>query len=519
MSLLLWALALLTTGPALAQTALTPTAPLEVAAVDAVVARTLKAFDVPGIAVAVVKDGQVVMSKGYGVSSLKTNAPMDANTLMCIGSCTKAFTAAALGLLVDEGKLRWDDKVTDYIPEFKMYDPYVTAEFTVRDLLCHRSGLGRGTDNLMLFPDSTNFTVQDVIHSLRYFKPVSSFRSEYVYDNCLYLVAGEVVARIAGQPWADFVETRLFKPLGMRRSASSFARLPAPTNVSDAHSPVEGRVRVVARNQSALIGAAGNVYSSVADLSQWALMLLGGPGVSAPLLSPATQREWWTPQTLMPVGPAPSPYNTHFAAYGLGWYLRDARGYKEVWHTGSTTGMVAKVQLVPELHLGIIVLANQDNRAAFTAVSNFIEDHYLGLSGLDRVQELVAPAAALAAADAQATAAVWQQVAAAQKAVPKRPDYAPYLGRYHDARFGDVLVYQQGAQLWMKAARSPRLVGQLLPYRGNVYVVRWKDRTINADAFAAFAPDAQGRAASMKMDDLLHAPASDFKYLDLQRVE
>ncbi|MGI4884629.1 MAG: DUF3471 domain-containing protein [Janthinobacterium lividum] len=181
--------------------------------------------------------------------------------------------------------------------------------------------------------------------------------------------------------------------------------------------------------------------------------------------------------------------------------------------------MVAQVQLVPELHLGSIVLANQDNRAAFTAVSNFIEDHYLGLTGLDRVQELVTPAAALATVDAQAKATVWQQVAAAQKAAPKRPDYTPYLGRYHDAWFGDVTVYQQGTQLWWKAARSPRLLGQLLPYRGNTYVVRWKDRTIDANAFTAFTLDPQGRAASIKMDDILHAPASDFKYLDLRRVE
>jgi CubicO group peptidase (beta-lactamase class C family) len=188
-----WLLACLLSLPTLAQTAPPMKAPLDVAAVDAVVARALKAFDVPGMAVAVVKDGQVVLSKGYGVSSLKTKAPVDANTLFGIASNTKAFTTAALGLLVDEGKLRWDDKVTKYIPEFQMYDPYVTAEFTVRDLLTHRSGLGQHVGDLMFFPDSSDFTVQDVIHSLRYFKPASSFRSQFDYDNSLYLVAGEVV--------------------------------------------------------------------------------------------------------------------------------------------------------------------------------------------------------------------------------------------------------------------------------------------------------------------------------------
>ncbi|MGI4874570.1 MAG: serine hydrolase [Janthinobacterium lividum] len=517
-----WLLACLLSLPTLAQTASPVTAPLDVAAVDAVVARTLKVFDVPGMAVAVVKDGQVVLSKGYGVSSLKTQAPVDANTLFGIASNTKAFTTVALGLLVDEGKLRWDDKVTKYIPEFKMYDPYATAEFTVRDLLTHRSGLGPNVGDLMFFPDSSDFTVQDVIHNLRYFKPAASFRSQFDYDNCLYLVAGEVVARIAGQPWTNFVEARLLQPLGMRRSATGFARLPDPTNVSDAHKPVDGQVRVIPRDRSALTGAAGGMYSSVAEMSQWVRMLLGSPGAPAPLLKPATQHELWTPQTLIPVSRYPSPYTTHFAAYGLGWFLRDVRGYQEVWHTGGTTGMVSKVTLLPELHLGIIVLTNQRSRDAYTAVTNQLEDYYLGLSGRDRVQELVEQAKALTTADAKTTVAVWQQVAAAQKAAPKRPDYTPYLGRYHDAWFGDVTVYRQGVHLWLKAARSPRLVGQLLPYRGSTYVVRWKDRSFNTvDAFTAFALDAQGRATSLKMETIVSFPTGtsyDFQDLDLQRV-
>jgi CubicO group peptidase (beta-lactamase class C family) len=230
----------LLTLPVLAQTVPPVSAPLDVAAVDAVVACALQAFDVLGMAVAVVKDGQVVLAKGYGVSSLKTKALVDANTLFSIASNSKAFTTAALGLLVDEGKLQWDDKVTKYIPEFQLYDPYVTAEFTVRDLLCHRSGLALGAGDLMQFPDSSDFTVKDIIHNLRYFKPVSSFRSKYAYDNNLYLVAGEVVTRVAWQSWAEFVQVRLLQPLGMRRSAADFAHLPDPTNVADAHASIEG---------------------------------------------------------------------------------------------------------------------------------------------------------------------------------------------------------------------------------------------------------------------------------------
>jgi CubicO group peptidase (beta-lactamase class C family) len=517
-----WLLAGWLSLPALAQTAPPVTAPLDVAAVDAVVARTLKAFDVPGLAVAVVQDGQVVLAKGYGVSSLKTKAPVDANTLFGIASNTKAFTAAALGLLVDEGKLRWDDPVTKYIPEFQMYDPHVTAEFTVRDLLTHRSGLGLGAGDLMFFPDSSDFTVQDVIHSLRYFKPQSSFRSKFDYDNTLYLVAGEVVARIAGQPWADFVEARLLKPLGMRRSAAGFARLPDPTNVIDGHGRVDGQVRVIERDRGTLTGAAGGLYSSVNEMSQWARMLLGGPGAPAAPLKPTTLQELWTPQTMAPPYFVTEGYRTHFSTYGLGWFLQDELGYKTAVHSGADIGMRTKVTLLPELHVGIVVLTNTESGGgeAFTTISSFIEDHYLNLRGRDRVQEMLDRTKTRAADADQVTAAAWQQVTAAQKAAPKKPDYRAYLGRYHDAWFGDVNLYQQGNQLWLKAKRSPRLLGQVLPYRGNTCAVRWKDRSLHADAFATFTLNEQGRATGFQMKPI--SPATDFSFdfqdLDLQRV-
>src|SRR5476651_669357 len=181
--------------------------------VDRLVERALKTFDVPGIAVAIVKDDKIVYEKGYGVRSLASRKKVDENTLFGIASNSKAFTVAAIGILSDEGKLKLDDKVTEYIPEFKLYDPYVTAEFTIRDLLTHRSGLGLGAGDLMIFPDSADFKVKDIIHNLRYLKPVSSFRSKYDYDNQMYIVAGEIVARVSGISWEDFIESRIMQPL------------------------------------------------------------------------------------------------------------------------------------------------------------------------------------------------------------------------------------------------------------------------------------------------------------------
>src|SRR3970040_294443 len=198
--------------------------------VDELVNRTIKTFNVPGIAVAIVKDGKVVVAKGYGVKSIESKEKVDANTLFGIASNSKAFTSASLAMLVDEGKIKWDDKVIKYLPNFRMYNDYVTQEFTIRDLLTHRSGLGLGAGDLMIWPDGSDFTAQDIIRNLQYLKPVAAFRTKYDYDNLLYIVAGEVIHVVSGKSWCDFIENRIMKPLEMNNSAASFLRLKDSTN-------------------------------------------------------------------------------------------------------------------------------------------------------------------------------------------------------------------------------------------------------------------------------------------------
>ena len=226
---------------------------------------------------------------------------------------------------------------------------------------------------------------------------------------------------------------------------------------------------------------------------------------------------------MVKVGPTPNSYNTHFAAYGLGWDVYDMKGYKEVSHDGALPGMVTAVTLVPELRLGIIVLTNQRSGAALWTITQLLRDHYLGVTGHDRLQEFRDAAQQEQAGNAPADEAVWKQVAAAQKAAPKKPDYRAYVGRYHDAWLGEVNLYAQGNQLWLKAKRSPRLTGQVLPYEGNTYVVRWRDRsfTLNPDVYATFALNEQGRATSLKLKPVssLLDFSYDFQDLDLQRVE
>ena len=289
--------------------------------IDSLVERTMTTFDVPGIAVAIVKDDKVIHSKGYGVRSLNTRLKVDSNTLFGIASNSKAFTTAALGILIDEKKLTWDDRVIDYIPEFRLYNPYVTEEFTIRDLLTHRSGLGLGAGDLMIWPGSNNFTLKDIIHNLRYLKPVSGFRTKYDYDNLLYIVAGEVVARVSGMSWEDFIETRIMQPLSMTGSAASYNRLKDKSNVIDPHAPVDGVVQVIGRDFSEVADAAGGIYSNLTDMCKWITMQMNngkyGSDLKKQLFSEEVHDAMWSPQTIIQVG-RPNAYKTHFASYGSG---------------------------------------------------------------------------------------------------------------------------------------------------------------------------------------------------------
>ncbi|GAA4450857.1 serine hydrolase [Nibrella saemangeumensis] len=494
--------------------------------IDALVQRTLTTFDVPGIAVAVVKDGQVVHQKGYGVRSLRTGAKVDEHTLFGIASNSKAFTAAALGMLMDEGKLTWDDKVIDYIPEFRMYNAYVTEEFTLRDLLTHRSGLGLGAGDLMFWPDSSNFTMKDVIHNLRYLKPVSGFRTKYDYDNLLYMVAGEVIERVSGKSWPEFVEDRMMKPLGMNRSAGSYERLADKDNVIDAHAPVNGRVQVIDRDNFRFGYSAGGINSSVADMSRWVITQLNkgkyGPNGRQQLFSEKIHAEMWKPQTILPVSDAPMPpYNTHFAAYGLGWRLSDVKGYKQVTHTGGLAGMVTQVTMLPELQLGIIVFTNQQSGAAFSAVTNTIKDSYLGLPPMDWVRRYSEQVKKGQADADKLTKDIWDGIAREQRANTTPVDFTRFAGTYRDRWFGDVVINQQGGKWWFRSLRSPKLTGELFYYKGNTFVVKWNDRSFDADAYVTFLVDESMHPASIKMKPI--SPLTDFSFdfqdLDLQRVK
>jgi Beta-lactamase class C and other penicillin binding proteins len=251
------------------------TLPISGTRLDQTVTRAMRAFDVPGVAVGIVKDGRLVFAKGYGVREYGKPERVDTDTLFQIGSNTKAFTAAALAIMVDEGKIGWDDRVIDYLPDFRLHDPYVTSEITVRDLLSHRSGLGTGAGDLMFYPE-TDFSRSEIIHGLRYLKPVSSFRSRYDYDNVLYIVAGEIITPVSGQNWEDFVEKRIFAPLQMGACAASYDRIKDRSNVASPHVVASGKLVPRPVENLRTIGPAGTINCNVNGMASWLRTQLSG---------------------------------------------------------------------------------------------------------------------------------------------------------------------------------------------------------------------------------------------------
>ncbi len=489
--------------------------------IDALVQDALVKFNVAGAAVAVVKDGKVIHQKGYGVTSIETKQPVNEATNFQIASNTKAFTTAALSILEEEGKLKWTDKVKDYIPEFKMYNDYITENFNIQDLLTHRSGLGLGVGDLMFFPDGSNFTIKDVVTSFQHFKPVSAFRTKFDYDNLLYIVAGEVIARASGMSYEAFVQKRIIEPLHMNHTFVG-SLLKDKSNLAAPHSSESGTIKTIDAYDIGIASAAGGIFSNVADLSKWMLMHLNkgkyGNELKANLFSLKNQNEMWRLHTIMPTNPNPR-YNAHFNGYGLGWGLTDKKGNLQVSHTGGLPGMLSIVTMSPDLKLGIVILTNTENGggALFSSVANTITDSYLGLDDFGWVNKNSDALKQRRNTGDEVTKKVWETVAAARNTPIKNEDY---VGIYEDQWFGKIEVFEKDRQLWFKSYRSPKLNGPLAFYHANTFAIKWEYQAMNCDAFAMFALDETGKAQSIKMKGI--SPNIDFSFdfqdLALQRI-
>jgi CubicO group peptidase (beta-lactamase class C family) len=479
--------------------------------IDAVVEKARKTFDVPGIAVAVVKDGQVVFAKGFGVRKLGDPAPVTPNTLFGIASNTKAFTAASLAMLVDEGKIHWTDRVIDYLPSFQMADPYVTREMRVRDLLVHRSGLALGAGDLMFFPAS-DLSSDEIVKRLRYVPLATSFRSAYAYDNVLYLVAGKLIEAVSGKPWAAFVKERIFSPLAMSTSKTSITDIKPGDDFAQPHAHVDGVLAAIRPDVLDNNAPAGAIQSSVAEMSKWIGMQLNAgeiPGGKR-LFSAAQSKEMWSEVTPIPINDPPPQLpalKMNFSSYALGWSVNDYRGSKLVWHTGGLSGMVSRVTMVPDLKLGVIVLTNQEAGGAFSSITMTILDQYMKAPPTDWVAGYDA-----AVKLRETSVADLMKKTGAKRNAASKPSLAlsGYAGRYRDPWYGDVTIKEDAGKLIMRFTHSPDLTGEMEHWQYDTFIAHWKNRAMNADAYVTFSLKPDGSIDQIKMAAV--SPLTDFSF-------
>lgn len=487
-----------------AQTAIPPD-------MDIYVSRAMRTFDVPGLSVAIVKDGKILLAKGYGVRKMGEPTPVDENSLFGIGSNTKAFTSAALPTLVDEGKISWDDRVFERLPGFQMYDPYVSHEMTIRDMLTHRSGMGLGEGDLLIWPHTT-YTRDEIIFRLRFMKPASSFRSHYAYDNIMYIGAGQIIPAITGKSWDDYIHERILLPLGMTNTNLSTDALKPGVNFAWPHSEIEGKLTPIEPHNLDNAAPAGSINSSAAEMAKWVQLQLGHgkiPGSGKRIFSETQSRAMWSAQTILPINERAGPLaalRPNFAAYGLGWGLRDYHGRKLVGHTGGVAGYVSRVMLVPEENLGVVILTNAEQDSAFDSILFHILDHYLAVSPTDWI-------AAFKAADdlEQKEAKETLQKSASARVANSKPSLPleKYVGSYSDPWYGAMSIKIEGSNLVFRLEHTPEAIADLQHWQNDTFKTRWRDRSIE-DAFLTFTLKPDGAIDHFTLQAV--SPLADFSF-------
>lgn len=503
-------------GPALAEP--------DAAAIDAVVEQAMDTFRPPAITVSVVHDGELVYARGHGILEVGKNAAVAADTLFQIGSVSKAFTAAALAILADEGKLSFDDRVIDHLPEFRMHDPYVTREFRIRDLLTHRSGLPLGAGDLLMFPEGKT-TREEILRAMRHFEPASSFRAQYDYDNSMYIIAGMVVEQAAGQSFESFLEERLLFPLGMDDCAASFGRAPEAPAKAVPHARVDGELQTT---PTGLLGdtaaPAGGITCSARSMARWMNFILD-EGVSADgerLISEAQFAELLSPVTITRTpGYLSEHAGAELSAYALGWSISTFHGQPLHSHGGGLIGMTTHLMLLPREDLGVFVSNNLMSAAprpvAYDIAELFMQD------GDDKNPDWVGIIDELMQQRRESGAEAVEK-AMAERDADSSPSLAleKYAGTYRDPWYGEItLTLEDDGRLWFRSPRSEPLTGPLEHFQYDTFIVRWNDRRLNADAYINFILDPQGEVERARMEAV--SPTTDFSFdfhdLDLRRVD
>lgn len=477
-----------------------------------------KQVGVPGMAIAIVENGKVTLAKGYGVKKLGSPEPVGADTIFPTGSTGKAFTAADVAILVDQGKVGWDDKVIDHLPGFQMFDPWVTREMTIRDLLVHRSGLGLGAGDLLFVPRS-HLSRAEAVKRLRYIKPSTSFRSVYAYDNILYMVVGQLIEAVTGQTWETFTAEQLLKPAGMLRSTTDSEPRFRTADRAFPHARLNGAFRGLGdqevlneRDELARSGApAGGMAVSANDMARWLLIQLARgklPEGDRRLFSEEAHAQMWTPVVLQPsrtLAPELQITEPLFDTYAPGWDVRDYRGARMVWHGGAVFGFKTAVALLPEKNVGLSIEINSEDTGIVRGLMYELLDHYLGLPKGNWPEKLIANAQKDLA---EALKMVQADAAKPAKVGPSLP-LARYVGTYADAWYGNIEVGEANGKLTIDFKSTPRMGGALEHWQYDTFITRFEDKAIEP-AHVTFSLDAEGRVDRVTMKRA--SPVADFSW-------
>lgn len=476
-----------------------------------------KASGAPGMAITIVENGKIVFAKGFGVRKLGDPTPVDADTIFVTGSTGKAFTSAALGTLVDAGKIGWDDKVIDHLPWFQMYDSWVTREMTIRDLLVHRSGLGLGAGDLLTVPRGS-LSRAETVRRLRFIKPATSFRSGYAYDNILYAVAGEVIEAVSGQRWEDYVRDHVLKPAGMLHSTSDNDVRFTIGDRAFPHARTGGPVRGLGDQRmlderdelGRALAPAGLISSSANDMGRWLLIQLGHGAIpgGGRLFSEAASTEMWQPATIEPIGTPPpllAATKPTFSNYALGWEVRDYRGAKIVWHSGGVFGFTSVVVLIPEKNVGFSILVNAEDVPARFGLMYELLDYYLGAPKADWPTRY---STYLADRLGAAKTAVEAKLAAPAKVGPSLA-LDRYVGTYADPWYGNIEIAKDGDGLTIDFKTTPNMKGRLFHYQYDTFVAELTDKNIERP-YVTFALGAEGQIEQVTMKSV--SPIADFSF-------
>lgn len=475
-------------------------------------------LEVPGVAISIVEDGRTTLARGWGVRALGGSEPVTADTLFLIGSASKAFTAAALATLVDDGKLDWDDPVVEHFPEFQMYDPWVTREITVRDLLVHRSGLGLGAGDLLFVPRS-NLPRAEAVRRLRHIKPATSFRSGYAYDNVLYMVAGQLVEEVTGRRWEDYVVDEVLRPAGMLRATSDEPHRLATPDRAQAHARLGGAVRGLGtlrmlderEGLAASAAPAGGIAASANDLSRWLRIQLAHgalPEGDGRLFSEAAAREMWTPVVLTPSRTSTGSMavlDPMFSAYALGWSVQEYRGAKVISHGGAVFGSLTMVAMIPEKDVGFSITINSEDGELVRGLFYELLDHYLDKPAGHWPEMLAEQKQARLAQAAAYLASAETQPAEVGPSLP----LDRYAGTYADAWYGNIEVAQGPQGLTIDFKSTPNMAGRLEHWQYDSFITRFDDPGIEP-AYVTFSLDADGKVERVTMKPV--SPVVDFSW-------